>query len=128
MGLMMITIINFIIYAVIAIAFLVLSISFLVLITRNMRQGRVVRELLAERVETLRMSKMLRALGIDFSQYLHTVPLNKINDSMNKCESCPTIEQCDDELKGGAIKAENIDFCPNQECLSKFTELNKKDP
>lgn len=122
------TVLNTIALIIIAIAFMALSIAFLLLITKNMQQGRVVRQQLAKRVESLRMSKMLRALGIDFSSYLHTVPLTKINDSMNKCENCSTLDICDDRLQQDKISPEDIDFCPNQDCLSKFSELNKKEP
>lgn len=118
---------NYIIMAVMAIAFIVLSVGFVLLITRNVKQGRVVRHKLAERVESLRMSKMLAALGIDFSSYLHQIPLNKISESMNKCDDCSTLDQCDDKLQQEIIKPEEIDFCPNQECLTKFTELKKQE-
>lgn len=120
-------ILNNIILVLLAIAFAVLVIGFLMLITRNVIQGRVVRHKLAERVESLRMSKMLSALGIDFSSYLHQVPLNKINESMNKCDDCSTLDQCDDKLQQEIIEPEEIDFCPNQECLTKFTELKKQE-
>lgn len=83
-----------------------------------MQQGRLVRRKLAQRIESLRISKMLRALGLDPSQYLHTVPLHKINQSMNKCEHCQTTDQCDEKLKQGSIKADEIDFCPNHEDLA----------
>lgn len=118
-------ILNYLILIILALAFLVVGVAFLLLITRNVKQGRVVRHQLAERVETLRMSKMLKALGIDFSSYLHKVPLSKINQSMNNCGNCSTLEQCDEKLQEPEIKPEEIDFCPNQECLTKFTELQK---
>lgn len=120
-------ILNYIIMALMAIAFIVLSVGFVLLIMRNVKQGRVVRHKLAERVESLRMSKMLKALGVDFSSYLHQVPVNKINESMNNCDDCSTIDECDVKLQKETLKPEEIDFCPNQECLSKFTELSKQD-
>jgi hypothetical protein len=93
-----------------------------------MQQGKVVRQKIAQRVESLRMSKMLKALGLDFSQYLYTVPLHKINDSMNKCESCHTTDICDNKLQQGHIEPDQIDFCPNHECLGKFSEMSKDNP
>lgn len=120
-------ILNYIVIALIAIAFIVLSTAFLLLITRNMKQGQNVRKHLAQRVESLRMSKMLRALGIDYSSYLYNGPLHIINDSMNKCEKCPTTDQCDEALGQGTINPDEIDFCPNQECLSGYSVVQKKD-
>ena len=71
------------------------------------------------------MAKMLRALGIDYSAYLHQVPVNKIKDSAGKCETCPTTGICDEKLEQGSLTSEEIDFCPNQECLTRFKEIEK---
>ena len=119
-------ILNNAILVLLAIGFIVLAVGFVLLISRNVKQGRVVRQRLAERIESLRMSKMLSALGIDFSSYLHQVPLNKINASMNKCDDCSTLDQCDDKLQQKTLQPEEIDFCPNQDCLTQFTELKKQ--
>lgn len=119
-------ILNYIIIALLGVAFVAVGVGFLLLITRNVKQGRAVRQQLAKRVESLRMSRMLKALGIDFSSYLHQVPVNKINESMNKCDTCPTIDQCDDKLQEKTLKPEEIDFCPNQDCLTKFSELQNQ--
>ena len=119
-------ILNYLILILLAVAFVAVGIGFILLITRNVKQGRVIRHKLAERIESLRMAKMLKALGIDFSSYLHQVPLNKINESMNKCGDCSTIDQCDDKLQQESISPEEIDFCPNQECLTKFSELEQQ--
>ena len=118
-------IVSYIILIIIALSFTLLSIFFVVLIINNVREGKKVREQLAVRAEPLRMSKMLRALGLDFSKYLYNVPLVKINNSMNNCESCKALDQCDKKLKQPEIKPEEIDFCPNQECLSKFKEIQQ---
>ncbi len=110
-------------FIVLGVVFLVLALFFVVLISRNMKQGKVVRQRLAQRVESLRMSKMLKALGLDLTQYLYTVPITKINDSMNKCEHCPTTDVCDDNLQKGHLETDEIDFCPNHECLGKFKNM-----
>ena len=119
------TIISYILLAIIAIAFTLLALFFVLLISRNVREGKVVREQLALRVENLRMSKMLRALGLDFSKYLYSVPLTKISHSMNNCDKCDATDQCDEKLKQPEIKPDEIDFCPNHECLGKFKELKQ---
>ncbi len=122
-------IISYLLLAILGMAFTLLSLYFLLLITKNVKQGRVVRQKLAKRVESLRMTKMLRRLGLDFNQYLHTVPLNKVSDSMGKCESCPTTEICDEKLKQESLEIQDIDFCPNQKCLGKFsTQKDQDDP
>lgn len=119
-------IINYIVLAILGIALTVVSLYFLILIANNVRQGRVVRKLLAERVESLRMSKMLHALGLDFNKYLHSVPLCQINESIGKCETCSTTDECDQKLKVDKVGIKDIGFCPNQECLGQFHKLEKK--
>ena len=114
---------SYIILIIIALAFTALALFFVLLISKNVREGKVMREQLEIRVESLRMSKMLRALGLDFSKYLYRVPLTKINHSMNNCETCDVTDQCDEKLKQPEIKPEEIDFCPNHECLGKFNEI-----
>ena len=118
-------VVNYIVLALLAIAFVVLAVGFLMLITRNMRQGRVVRQHLARRVESLRMSRLLNSLGIDFSKYLHIVPISKINDTMNKCETCLTSDYCDEQLAKPNLTIDNIDYCPNSDCLRQFHEMEK---
>ncbi len=119
------TVVSFIILAFIAAIIAGLSVAFVWLISRNLRQGREVREQLAERVKGLRMIKMLSMLDLDFNRYLHRVPLHRINESMRNCETCPTTAQCDEVLQQETVTPQDIDFCPNQNCLGKFVELDK---
>ena len=122
------TVLSAIFVAVFAIIIVALAVLFTLLIRKNITQGRVVRKQLAKRVVPLRMNKMLAALGIDFDKYLHQVPLHRINESMDKCETCDTVEQCDQSLQKPEISTDNIDFCPNQECLTRYIELQDKQP
>lgn len=117
--------ISYTMIAILGLTFTLLGIFFVLVIAKNVKQGKKVREQLAQRIETLRMSKMLRALGLDFSEYLYKVPLSKINGSMNNCENCDAIGQCDNALQQEKIKPEEIDFCPNNECLGQYHELKK---
>lgn len=119
--------VNYLLLAILAIAFMVLGFGFLLLITRNMRQGRVVRQHLAKRVETLRMSRMLQSLGIDFNKYLHTEPVSKINESMNKCDVCVTTDTCDARLDKSDIALDNIEFCPNKDSLNEYAQRVKSE-
>lgn len=120
------TILSIIIFSLIGLLIAGLGGFFVYLIRSNMRQGRTIRAQLAQRVESLRMSKMLGKLGLDFDSYLHRVPLHKINESMNKCETCTTTEQCDEKLQQDVISAKEIDFCPNHECLDIYHETESK--
>lgn len=115
---------NKFILVLVGLAFVVTAVSFALLITRNMRQGRVFRRQLAEKVDSLNMGRMLRALGIDLSAYLHKVPVAQVGDSAKNCDTCDSTEQCDEALNQHAkLEPDDIDFCPNQQCLSTFKEL-----
>jgi len=120
-------VLSFIVITVFLVALITIGVMFTLLINKNLVQGQSIRQKLAQRVNGLRMSKMLSKLGIDFDQYLHQAPLHKINESMNKCDDCKTIGQCDEVLKQPEIKPQEIDFCPNQSCLSTFSELQQKE-
>ena len=121
------TALSLIVITVFVLAIGTVAIAFLLLINKNLQQGQTIRQRLAERVHGLRMAKMLSKLGIDFDQYLHQVPLHKINESMDKCDDCQTVGLCDEALKQPEIKPENIDFCPNQSCLTRVSELQHKE-
>ncbi len=121
------SIFSYVIFTVLGLAFTLIGLFFILLIAKNVKQGKVVREQLAQRIESLRMSKMLKAMGLDFSKYLYDVPLSKINNSMNNCENCDSIKQCDEKLQQEVITPEEIDFCPNHECLGQFKELKKSE-
>jgi hypothetical protein len=92
-----------------------------------MKQGFGVREAWARRIQSLPMSRMLAAVGIDFDSYLHRVPLSKINESMNNCEHCDTLEQCEQQLAQPTTTTDDIGFCPNQECLTRFKGMQEQE-
>ena len=119
---------NKFILVLVGLAFVITAISFALLITRNMRQGRVFRRQLAEKVEHTRLGRMLAALGIDLASYLHKVPVAQVGESSNNCDSCVSTEQCDDALQQESLQPEDIDFCPNQGSLSRFKELESHPP
>ena len=120
------SIISMLVLGIMALAVGILSVGFVWLISRSISQGADVRVELAQRVESLRMSKMLKKFGLDFDHYLHQVPLSQIKKSMNNCENCTTTQQCDEALKQEVVDPQAIEFCPNHECLGRFSELNQK--
>jgi hypothetical protein len=119
-------IISFILLGVLGLAIVTISVFFVLIISKNMKNGRKFRRDLAQRLNQLRMTKLLTALGLDFDIYLHQVPVHKITQSMSKCESCVTTSACDEKLSQPAIQQTDIEFCPNQESFIEFSELTGK--
>lgn len=85
-------------------------------IMKSSRQGETFYQNLIDRIEQLRMHKMLQALGIDEKEYTHSNQVNEIEMHMNRCRECSNTEQCDSELESGEIKHAD-QYCPNNEDL-----------
>lgn len=83
----------------------------------NVKIGARYREPLAQKLETLRLNKMLSALGIDTYEYLHKESVVTIHEQMNRCSECANTDECDDNLEANAIDASNIEFCNNESSL-----------
>lgn len=108
---------------------------FLLAIRRTVARGRRHREKLAARIDTLRLRRMLAALGIDQTRYTHRVRSTEINGHISNCEQCTQTSACDQRLDARPAEADDIDFCPNQEALAdikqeldEFTAAGEPDP
>ncbi len=109
-------------FSVVVIVFLgllvfVFSISLFITIIFNMKAGIKYREPLANKLHTLRLSKMLSALGINTTEYLHTVSVATINEQMTRCADCANTDECDDNLSTNNVDINEIDFCNNEASL-----------
>lgn len=87
----------------------------------NVKAGKKYRRSLAEKIDQLRLSRMLTALGVDMNTYLHTERVVDIQQQMDRCSACENTGKCDDQLSGGSISADEIGFCNNEESLQKMT-------
>jgi accessory gene regulator protein AgrB len=84
---------------------------------RNVIVGMEFRKNLARKVDSLRLNKMLAALGIDINNYLHSERVIDIEEHIDKCSACENTDICDNELAKGNVQASNIDYCNNEESL-----------
>ena len=87
----------------------------------NYRKAAALRESYAERIRLLPMSKMLRTRAITAERLLHELPVNEIDTSIRKCESCTRNEECETALKNKTQSEFN--FCPNDEVFIKLKEV-----
>jgi len=86
----------------------------------NMNVGRRYRASMATQLETLRLSKMLTALGIDINEYLHTQRTVDIKTHMQRCSQCANTDVCDDNLAANTIDTGNINYCNNEASLKNI--------
>lgn len=88
----------------------------------NVKAGKRYRQGLAIKVDQLRLSKMLTALGIDINVYLHKERIVDIENQMKRCTECVNTDECDDKLANSAINADDIHFCNNEETLREIAK------
>lgn len=88
-------------------------------ITANFRGGHSVRESLSRRIGSLRLKKMLKQQGINFSDYLHKLMVHDMEKQIRACEGCNKTEDCDVALKENR-NTKDLRFCPNHESISQI--------
>ena len=80
----------------------------------NLRAGHRFREGLAGALRELRLSRMLKYLGIDQDQYLHKQQAVEIQQHMERCDACDAKSRCDQVLaEEPAPDAAALGFCAN---------------
>jgi len=93
-----------------------------VAIVFNVRAGEKYRQGLAEKVNQLRLGKMLAALGVDIDVYLNSERSLEIQQHIDRCAACGNTAECDDKLTGQAITPDNIGFCNNEAHLREIAK------
>lgn len=89
----------------------------------NLRAGHRFREGLAAALDELRLSRMLKYLGIDRAKYLHKQNGLEIKRHMERCDACDAKEQCDQVLEEAApADVDALGFCANIDELKTMRE------
>lgn len=89
----------------------------------NLRAGHRFREGLAAALEELRLARMLKYLGIDRAEYLHTQQGLQIQRQLERCETCDAKPRCDQVLGDDApADVEALGFCRNIDDLKAMRE------
>ena len=114
-----ITIIALVLLALMLVTFTVLL---PVAIVFNVRAGEKYRQGLAEKVNRLRLGKMLAALGVDIDVYLSSERSLEIQQHIDRCAACDNTTECDDKLAGQSIDPDNIGFCNNEASLREIAK------
>jgi hypothetical protein len=113
---------SFIITFLLAALVLVLIVRLPLAILGNLRAGYRFREGLAQALGELRLSRMLKYLGIDREAYLHEQQALDIQKHMQRCDACDAKARCDHELgkDGAPADVESLGFCANIEDLKEI--------
>ncbi|MGD2118968.1 MAG: DUF6455 family protein [Chromatiales bacterium] len=105
----------------------ILLFSLPIAIVFNLKAAEKYREDFAARLDELRLSKMLAALGIDTAEYLHNERLVDIHQHMKNCEQCDNTDACDAKLADNAsTTADCIGYCNNESHLQQIVEKNSQ--
>ncbi|MCW5587224.1 MAG: hypothetical protein KIS75_13915 [Chromatiales bacterium] len=93
-------------------------------ILSNLRAGHRFREGLADALAELRLSRMLKYLGIDAATYLHKEQAVEIKKHMERCDACDAKSRCDQVLDNEpAADAEHLGFCANIDDLKEIRRV-----
>lgn len=93
----------------------------------NLKTGHWFRRKLAEDLSQLRLSRMLRYLGIDESRYLHRQKAINVKSHMQKCGACDAKAHCDQVLDDSDAGDEPaLDFCANANDLQALRSSDKR--
>jgi len=108
-----------------SIFFVVMVVTIFSAIIFNIKAGIKYRHNLARQLDQLRISNMLRALGIDINLYLHQERINEINSQMIRCSECNNTDRCDEDTKTGNTDPEGISYCNNEQALRTIADKHK---
>jgi len=108
--------------ALLALVLLFFSVLLPLAIVFNLRAGERYRQGLAERIDRLRLGRMLAALGIDVNVYLSSERGLDIRDHIERCSACENTAECDDRLARNDVAPDSIGFCNNEASLRKISE------
>lgn len=106
------TLLNYAVLVLIALAFVGIAVGCLLLIKRNVKQGRTFRQNLAKRLESSKINSALHLFNVDFSEYLHTAPVTKIVENINHCDECVSPWCKEDSATHPAVQERHFYFCP----------------
>ena len=81
-------------------------------------RGAQFQQAFARRVRSLRLHRMLRGLGIDTSRYMQRVDVDVLEEQVDRCETCPSKQVCDEHFDAGKAAADSEAFCPNHQSLA----------
>lgn len=89
-----------------------LAVALILTIRANYLTGWRFRQQLSERVNRLRLGRMLARRGINVQEYLHRIPVVQLDREARACEGCNQTRTCEEVLARGTAGT-SLDFCVN---------------
>ena len=80
----------------------------------NLINGRKYHHSLEQQFDKLRLSHMLRALGINKTTYIYQTNVQEIKQQMKNCTDCDNTHMCDEKLATSELDVTSIEFCNNE--------------
>ena len=74
---------------------------------------------LRERINDLRIHRMLESLGVSRNRYMRKALITEVETHLHRCQQCPNIPECDAALEKADTSSGDA-FCPNYRELAKF--------
>ncbi len=93
-------------------AVFMLRLSYTILL--NLVNGRKFHHALHQEFDSLRLSDMLTALGINKTDYIYQTNVKDIHQQMKSCSDCENTDECDEKLAMPGLDISEIDFCRNE--------------
>ncbi len=88
-------------------------------ILHNLREGQAFRQLLAQRLEQLRLHRLMGLMGLNTGKYLYQERIHDVERHMRACASCAETSRCDQALEHQQPEAA-AEFCANYQDLQKL--------
>ena len=90
-------------------------------IRKNVLTGQSFHDSLIAQISTMRMGRMMEALGINKEKYIHLESALDINHHIDTCNACDNIDQCDEKLDQNNVRIEDIKYCDNESSMVEIT-------
>jgi hypothetical protein len=92
---------------------------------KKAEKKRDLRRYLADKMGSTPLPRMLQALGIGGSTFLHRRAIDTVAECIKNCENCTTVDQCREKLRIPELNPEDIEFCCNKKYLIKFSRSQR---
>jgi hypothetical protein len=116
---------SFLIVVLIALVLGIIGVVFIRKTQTKTLELRAQRRELIRRSEVVNLPRMLQALGIGIGRYFYQMPPKDIEQSVENCESCKSIDPCNQKLRIPELNPDDIGFCPSKENLSQFSRARR---
>jgi len=98
--------------------------AMLVNCVQNCRFLRSYRQGLRQRINDLRIHRMLESLGVSRRRYMRKALIAEMETHLSRCQQCPNTPECDMATGKGDI-SDGDAFCPNFRELVKFSHRRR---